>query len=400
MKVLVVCQYYWPEHFQVTDQCEELVKRGHQVTVLTGLPNYPGGKILDEYRHGKNREQERNGVRIIRVPLIERGSNPIQLGLNYHSFAWSASRMVSKLDDDFDVVFVPQTSPVTMVEPAVRYKRRHHVPLLVYCLDLWPESMKVVLGNRLPSLIKFYGAISKRLYGAADLIAVQSPAFPEYLVGEHGLQVEKVVLLPQFADSEYLAHELTEHHEGFNFLVMGNMGRAQDIPVILDAVERMRAKTDFKVHFVGSGSCFNETQEYVNRSGLDDRIILHGARPYEEMESFYRMADACILALNGDSWVGTTVPSRLQGYMAAGKPVVAAVRGGAATVIEKADCGLVAPAGDSATLAKLMDRVLEDRSVLDGKGENGRSYFIRHFSKETHMDALEQMLENLCKGAR
>lgn len=123
MKVLVVSQYYWPEHFQVTDECEELVARGHEVTVLTGLPNYPSGRIPKEYRKGQNRRQEKAGVKIIRAGLIERGSNPMQLALNYHSFAFAASRLVSSLESDFDVVYVPEISPVTMIEPAVRYKK-------------------------------------------------------------------------------------------------------------------------------------------------------------------------------------------------------------------------------------------------------------------------------------
>lgn len=401
LRILVVSQYYWPEDFQIVGECEDLVARGHKVTVLTGLPNYPSGHIPDEYRHGKNRRQLHNGVEIIRVPLLERGGNPIRLGLNYHSFSWFASRAVRRLEGDFDVVYVPQTSPVMMVKPASLYKRLHGTPLLVYCLDLWPESLKVVIGNRLKFLVKHYGRISKKLYGAADILAIQSPAFADYLEETHGLPREGMRFLPQFASTEYLDMDLDEVHEGVNFLIAGNMGRAQDIPVILRAVEEMRAKRGFKVHFVGDGSCFEETRRYVEEHNLGDRVVLHGRRPYEEMPDWYRKADACILALNGDTWVGTTIPTRLQGYMAAGKPVVAAARGGIELVVREAGCGYVVPAGNHTSLALQLDAIVADPSLLAGRGAAGRAYFSRNFTREMHMETLEgMMLELAGKGER
>ena len=396
MNILVVSQYYWPEDFQIVGECEDLVARGHKVTVLTGLPNYPSGRIPEEYRHGENRRQEHNGVEIIRVPLLERGGNPLQLGLNYHSFSWFASNAVREMDGDYDVVYVPQTSPVTMVKPAALYKRLHDVPLLVYCLDLWPESLKVVIGNRLKFLVRHYGRVSRKLYGAADLVAVQSPSFMEYLSQTHGVLRERMALLPQFASTEYLDMDLSSSHDGINFLIAGNMGRAQDIPVILRAVELMKHREGFTVHFVGDGSCYEETRQYINTHGLSDRIVLHGRRPYEEMPEWYRIADACIIALNGDTWVGTTIPTRLQGYMAAGKPVVAAARGGIEEVVTSSGCGWAVSAGDSAMLAERLDAIVSEPSLLEGRGEAGRDYFRRFFTREMHMDVLEDMLLRLC----
>lgn len=397
MKILVVSQYYWPEHFQITDECEELVARGHEVTVLTGLPNYPSGTIAEGYRRGLNRSQVRGGVEIKRVPLVARGSSPIRLGLNYHSFSWFAKRAVRSLAPDFDVVYVPEISPVTMIEPGALYKELYGAPLFVYCMDLWPESLKNVLGSRLPSVVRRYEGISRRLYKAADVLAVQSPAFVEYLRDLHGVDESKMVYLPQFADSGYLDGDFNEAHEGVNFLVMGNMGRAQDIPVLLEAVDMMGARSGFAVHFVGSGSCFEQTENEIRRRGLGDRVVLHGARPYGEMASFYAVADACLLALNGDTWIGTTIPSRLQGYMAAGKPVFAAANGGAASVIKESACGNAVRAGDSAGLARLMDDFVSNPESYRDCGSRARSYFSKNFKKEIHMDRLEGILLRLAE---
>lgn len=396
MKILVVTQYYWPESFQITDECEDLVSRGHEVTVLTGLPNYPSGKIDADYTRGRNRIQQHNGVRIIRVPLIARGHNPLRLALNYYSFAWSSTKAVEKLNGDFDVVYVPEISPVTMVRAAARYKKMHHTPLLVYCLDLWPESLKNVLGNHGKSIINHYKKVSGELYRSADLVPVQSPAFSDYLFDTHSISRDKTPYLPQFANTDYLSMNLCSDHDGVNFLIAGNMGRAQDIPVILRAVEKMKIKKGFRVHFIGNGSCFEATSRYVEDHGLTDRIELHGRRPYEEMPDWYRLADACILALNGDTWVGTTVPTRLQGYMAAGKPVIAAARGGIDGVINASGCGICVPAGDSDSLALALDAFVDNPALLDGCGEAGRNYFRENFTKEQHMDELEKMLLGLC----
>ena len=147
MKILVVCQHYWPESFQITAICEDLVKRGHEVTALVGLPNYPTGNIPEEYRNGGNRYQEKDGVKIIRAEEVGRKPGIWGRARNYYSYANSAKHKTRELDGDFDVVFAYQLSPVMMAEPAVAYKKRTGAPVLLYCCELWPESMKVLIGQ-------------------------------------------------------------------------------------------------------------------------------------------------------------------------------------------------------------------------------------------------------------
>ena len=141
MKILVICQYYSPEPFRHSDICEELVKRGHEVTVVTGLPNYPMGKIYDGFRHGKKRDEQINGVKIHRCFIIGRRHGAIFRFLNYYSYAISSHFYVKHLKDDFDVVFVNQLSPVMMAKAGITYKKKHNKKLVLYCLDLWPESL-------------------------------------------------------------------------------------------------------------------------------------------------------------------------------------------------------------------------------------------------------------------
>lgn len=395
IRILVVCQHYWPESFQIVDICEELVNRGHEVTVLAGLPNYPSGVIPEDYRGGKNREQVHNGVRIIRASEIARGKGTVRLALNYYSFSNSAVRIARHLTEEYDIVFAYQLSPVMMARPAAELKQLKGIPMLLYCCDLWPESMKVMLGDKLPSVIRHYGKVSKRIYDSADLIAVQSPSFKDYFREVHGIKKEKLRYIPQFSTDGANGVIPTAEHEDVVFLTAGNIGRAQDMPVVLQAIDKMSSKTGFQYHIVGDGSCLEESRAFVESHGLDDRVVFHGRVPVEEMQSWYSKADACIIALNGDTWVGTTLPARLQGYMAAGKTVFGAINGGAQKVIEMSGCGGAVPAGDIEGLARLLDGYLDDPSLFAHCGKAGRNYFETNFSKTSYVDTIEQTFVEL-----
>ena len=397
MKILVVCQHYWPETFQITDICEGLARRGHQVTALVGLPNYPVGTVRPDYRFGKNRNQERNGVRIIRSFEIGRGHNPFTLALNYYSFAISATRIAERLDESFDLVFVYQLSPVLMSLPGIRYAEKHKVPLVLYCCDFWPESMKVILGDRFKIVFNYYKRLSQRIYSKADKLIVQSPAFLEYFETIHGIRSSKMAYVPHFATAAASATLEKLPHEGVNFFVMGNIGRAQDVLVILNAVRSMTVTKRFTVHFVGEGACLPQAKDFVTRFHLQDCVVFHGKRPVEEMNAFYAVADAFILTLNGDTWVGTTIPSRLQGYMSAGRPIFAAINGGARYVIEDAQCGAVVPAGDFKALATLLDGFIDKPQTYAQCGQNGKTYFNEHFSKESILNSLERIFNDVRK---
>lgn len=402
MRLLVVCQHYWPETFQVTDVCEELAARGHDVTVLTGIPNYPKGYIFEGYEHGANRQQNRNGVDIVRAWEFPRGDGgPVRLAANYYSFSLSGKRLARKLEGHFDAVFAYQLSPVMMAEPAVEYAKANDVPLLLYCCDLWPESMKVVLGSKGRALLSHYKKVSGRLYQSADAIAVQSPAFIDYFDQMHGIGGERVSYVPQFATGEYLDLDLSRKFDGnTQFLIAGNVGRAQDMDVVLTAAEIALEESAFTLHIVGDGSMLDESKELARRLGLEGRVLFHGRRPNAEMPEWYRRTDACILALDGSTWVGTTLPSRLQGYMAAGKPVLAAIDGGARTVIVESGCGKAVSAKDAKGLAALMGEFCRDHGAFEACGERGREYFRRNFTRKQHVNAIENLLVYLVERNR
>ena len=396
MKILTFCQYYYPEDFQITPICEQLVSDGHEVTVVTGLPNYPTGVIPEEYKHG-HRDEVLNGVHIIRCHEVGRKKGAAHLALNYFSYVCSASQKVKDLPTDFDIIFVYQLSPVLMALPALKYKKKHDIPMLLYCCDLWPESMKVYVPSESNFAFKWVKKISKKVYTAADMIACQSTSFLSYMEKTHAIRKEKLTYIPAFADETYLTQNYTPEGEVVDFVFLGNLGIVQNLMEVLQAIELIKDVAGFKVHFVGDGSALDEMKTFVLEHKLENIVFFYGRRPMSQMPQFYKLADACLVSLKADSQAGLTLPTKVQGYMAAGKTILAMLDGSAKKVIEDAKCGLVAPAGDIHAYAKILKEFIVNKEKYKCCGENARKYFVHNFTKEICMKKLENEMEKIVR---
>lgn len=399
MKILVVCQYFHPEAFQINDICRELVKAGDQVTVLTGLPNYPSGIVPEAYRHGRNREEIWESVRVVRCFEMGRGRGALCLGLNYLSYCLSAAKKIRTLGREFDAIFVYQLSPVLMAYPGVVLKKWIKKPLYLYCCDIWPESVKIMVKRESSLLFRVVKKISTALYRKCDVIAVQSPAFFDYFERVHGIPSQRLCYIPQYADSQYLARDFSLDNGVWDFVFLGNVGNAQGIDTIIAAAESLRADFRFVVHIVGDGSFLETAKALVWEKDLAEFVRFYGRQPVERMPEYYELADACLLTLTSEAGlIGRTIPSKLQGYMAAGKMVIGAIDGPAREVIEESACGLCTGAGDTAGLAEKMAEFMNRPEEYRNCGENGRAYFVKHFSREQYLKKTREILEDLAEA--
>ena len=393
-KILVVCQHYYPENFQITPICEQLVEDGYDVTILTGLPNYPTGIVPDEYKKG-HRDEIINGVHVVRGYEIGRRKGPLWLAINYVSFTLSFLHKVNMLSGDFDIVLVYQLSPVLMALPGIKYANKHKVPLMIYCCDLWPESMKMYIKNEKNILFRAMKRISQKVYSRADVLAVQSKSFINYMEQTHGIKRDKMIYMPAFADETYLETDFTSDDNVVDFVFLGNLGIAQNLISVLEAVNKIKDVPNFKVHFVGDGSCLGQMKEFVNNNGLEDIVQFYGRRPVEEMPKFYKLADACLVSLKADNATGLTLPSKVQGYMAAGLPIIGMIDGSAQEVIAEAKCGLCVNADDVDGFARVMKNFIENKEEYRDFGLNGRKYFKDNFNKRKLLDSIEKSIDNL-----
>lgn len=392
MNILIVSQRYAPEQFQINEIAPELVRRGHRVTVLTGVPNYPQGEIYDGYEKGKRREETVDGVRIIRVRERPRKHGKLNLLRNYLSFAFFGARRARRLPGDFDLVLCYQLSPVSMLRPAVAYARKYKKPLLCYCLDIWPESAKDHMPIRF--IYRMIGAYARRMYAACDRIAVTSEPFMEYLTRVNGVDPRKMEYIPQHADASMLGMDLSAEENGIaDFLYAGNFGKAQTLQVIIRAAAELKDRSDFRVHMVGDGSRRGELETLARELGVAEKFVFYGNQPRASMPDFYRKADALLLTLRGNNEVGNTMPGKLQTYMTVGKPIFGAINGAADQVIRASDCGRCVPAGDAEGLARLMREYLNHPERFAACGANARRYFGEHFTFEIYMSALESAME-------
>lgn len=393
MKILVVCQYYYPEPFRITDICESLVKKGHDVTVLTGLPNYPEGRVADEYRKGNKKEETLNGVKVLRSFEIGRGNNSLKLFLNYLSYTLSGSLKALFMKDKFDIVLVNQLSPVVMAIPAIVYKKKHKKKVMLYCLDLWPASLTAGGVSEGSFIYKLFMKLSKWIYNSVDSIAVTSIMFKEYFNGTLGIAEKDIIHLPQYAEDLFIETVEVLKNGKYNFVFAGNVGDMQSVETIVRAAYELRERTDMIFHIVGDGSKLEECKELSNQLKLRN-IIFYGRKPISEMPQFYGLADAMLLTLKNDKTISYTLPGKVQSYMAARKPIIAAINGEANRVIEEADCGLCCDAENYKELANLIVRFC-DVDNKEKMSKNSYDYYIKNYNKEKFMSVLENTLINL-----
>lgn len=395
MKILVVCQHYWPEPYPLEDICEEMVRRGHTVHVLTGVPNYPMGYIYEDYRHGKNRKQVHNGVQITRTFTIGRRNNILFRMLNYFSFFISSTLYAWRLKEAYDVVFTNQTSPVMMVNAAMVYGKKHRKKTVLYCMDLWPASLAA--GGIQPSspIYKAFGKISKWLYRKADRILITSQMFRDYFQQEFEIGGNTVEYLPQYASGLFDALPPRVKDGKVNLMFAGNIGAAQSIPTILNAAKLLRDYPQLQWHIVGDGSELENAKLLAQQLELTN-VVFYGRKPLEQMPTYYAMADAMLLTLTADGFISMTLPGKAQTYMAAGKPIIAAANGEIPKVLQNAHCGYCAPAEDAEGLAAAVRQFL-DCPEPEKLGENGRNYYLNHFTRDMFMDKLELELKQAAR---
>lgn len=392
MNLLFVCQYYYPERIGLTDICEELVKRNHNITVLTGLPNYPEGKVPKEYKFFKKRKENVNGVNIRRCFEIGRRKGKMMLGINYISFMISSMFNIVFLGKRFDKVFCYQHSPVTMAMAAVLYKKIYKKELVLYCFDLWPESLKTYNINEKSVIFKFIKRVSKHIYKNCDKIIISSKPFKEYFEEVHQIESNKIKYIPQHS-IDFGVNNNKKDDEKIHFLFAGNIGKMQNIECIIKAVNEIKHKEEFVVDIVGYGSNYEDLIEMTKKLRLEEKIIFHGRKSKEELKKYYDNAEAMLLTLKGNNFVSKTLPLKLQSYMSTGKPIIASIEGAAHEIINESNCGVCVEPDDYKALSQMMYDYIKNKKKYEELGINGRKYFEKNFDLITSVDKLVKELE-------
>ena len=402
MRLLIVSQYFWPENFRVNDFATAMKARGHDVTVLTGQPNYPEGRIFEDYRHDPGRFSSLDGIRVVRVPIIPRGTRSWQLVLNYFSFVVTGLTVgIWKLRGrPFDAIFVFQTSPITAAIPAVVLRRLKSAPLLMWVLDLWPETLAAIGVVRSPRLLALVGQMVSFIYRRCDAILAQSQAFFSN-IARYSADAEKIRYFPGWPESVFAADkaepgaEMAGAGDAFTVLFAGNIGEAQDFPAILAAAEMLRSEP-IRWLIVGDGRAAQAMRGEIARRGLENSVILLGRYPIERMPAFFAGADALLVSLRKEPIWAMTIPGKVQSYLAAGRPILGMLDGEGARVIRESGAGFAGPAGDAEALAKnvlaMKGASAQEREAM---GRAGILYCRREFDRERLLSSFEAWTSEL-----
>jgi colanic acid biosynthesis glycosyl transferase WcaI len=402
LKLLIVTQYFWPENFRVNDLVMELQRRGHEVTVLTAWPNYPEGVVNPEFRAAPHQFSNYEGAEVVRVPFMPRGKGSARLVLNYMSFVASVASLGAwKLRGRaYDAVFVFQPSPITACLPAIWIGRLKRAPVVLWVLDLWPETLAAIGVVRSPRLLASIGKLVAYIYRNCALVLGQSRSF-ERNIAHYAGDAQRFRYFPGWAESPLqsslqsttVAPEMAELSDTFNVLFAGNIGDAQDFPAILDAAEMLRERRDIRWVIVGDGRAGDWVRSEIDRRGLHDSVRLLGRHPLERMPAFFRGAHALLVSLKPDAVFAMTIPGKVQTYLAAGVPLLGMLDGEGARVIEESGAGLVAPAGDSAALARnVVALAATSEAERRSMGARGIDYSRREFDRGTLVSQLEAWL--------
>lgn len=404
MKVLVVSQYFWPETFIINDLVKTLFLQGHEVVVATGKPNYPEGLLFSGYEAaGVARETFGAGIEVIRVPLRPRGAaGALNLLLNYSSFAlsglWYFPRLLRGRDFDSILMFAP--SPITSAIPAIFLKWRKKAHLAIWVQDLWPESLAATGFIRNPWLLKMVGWLVRGIYTCADTLLIQSKAF-QAPVSRYA-RADKIIYYPNSVDVSGLSDEggdaipddlATLLESNFCVVFAGNIGKAQAVENLVDAAINLKDLADCKLVLVGSGSMLKWIQERKVTDELDN-LILAGRFPMNVMPQIYQRAACLVVTLKNEEIFSYTIPSKVQAYLAAGKPILAALNGEGARVVSEASAGLTCPAEDAEALSQAVRSLYAmTKSERELMGAAGRAYFFAHFEMNRQAQRLVEIFE-------
>lgn len=408
MRILISTQYYWPEGFVINDLARLLVERGHSVTVLTGKPNYPQGNVYPGYRAWGTARETHDGVEILRLPIIPRGQRSRgRLAINYLSFVLSAGLLGPLMlrGHKFDVILVYGVSPLLQALPAIGIAKLQRTPLVTWVQDLWPESLSATGYVRNGMALRLVSALVGVIYRASDRILIQSEAFRTPVA--YYAAPEKIVHYPNpyveqpGGDASAAAHALAQRMgQGFSVVFAGNLGSAQALDTTLGAAAALAHRPDIRIFLVGSGSEQEHVQREIARLGLGN-VELCGRYPTADMGAILPAAGCLLVTLRADPIFAYTVPSKVQAYLAAGRPIIAVLDGEGARLVGEAGAGFAVPAEDATGLAAAIETMADlPEPKRHAMGKNGRSYYEQHYTADELVDTLADQLADVTKQER
>lgn len=403
MRILVVSQYYFPEQMRIIDICETLVSKGHQVSVVTGIPNYPQGKFYKGYGWFKKRKEIINGVEIYRLPIVPRGKNFIGLSLNYFSFVFSGWIFSFRKNPEADMVFTYEISPITQCLVGIWIGNRKRIPIVSYILDLWPESFQAVTGISSHWILRYLQRMVDYVYRKSTKILTSSKSYIQ-TIEKRDTPLDKIEFWPQYAEEFYqpikknnLENELLQQNGKLNIVFAGNVGIAQGLEILIPVAKKIKS-SGLAICFViiGDGRAKESLQKQIATANLTEYFLFIEKQPATKIPAYLACTDAALVVLKKSLIFSKTIPAKVQSYLACGIPVIVSADGEVQQVVKEAKAGFVADSEDAEGLFKAIVAFskldIQERGMLRN---NAKDYSEKMFSKEKLICRLEDIFQSL-----
>ncbi|UNC93619.1 glycosyltransferase family 4 protein [Candidatus Contubernalis alkaliaceticus] len=424
MRILMLTQWFDPEpHFKGLEFARELKRRGHEVQVLTGFPNYPGGSLYPGYRVRPLQREVLEGIPVIRVPLYpSHDKSSLRRMANYFSFAFSASLLGTLLVKKADCMHVYHP-PATVGFPALALNFFRRIPFVYDVQDLWPDTLGATGMLSQGPILKSVDWWCRRLYQRAACVAVLSPGFKKALI-KRGVPPEKIEVIYNWSEEkqflscrkkqeqplQHQAGDSPQHKERrqlaqslglqgkFNIIFAGTMGQAQALDAVLSAAARIAGKYPrIQFVFVGGGVDVPRLKQRAAEMKLDNVIFLPRL-PLSEIGAVLELAEVLLVHLKDDPLFSITIPSKTQSYLAVGKPILMGVRGDAADLVKQAGAGITCTPQDPDSIAGAVEKLYNLQGPqLEALGRAGRDFYQRELSLVTGVKKFEAIFERIAK---
>jgi len=407
MRILILTQWFDPEPtFKGLAFARALTQLGHEVRVITGFPNYPGGKVYPGYRIRPWKKELLEGVHVTRVMLFpSHGRSAFGRVLNYVSFAASAALagILSRFRPDVMYVYHP---PLTVGLAALVIHVFRQVPFVYDIQDLWPDTLAATGMIRSKRILTVIGSLSRWVNRRATRIIAQSPGFVARLL-DQGVPAKKIRLIYNWCDEQALSQRAREPAfdvdvlgDRFNVVFAGNMGKAQALDSVLEAA-RLVAEVDGRIQwvFVGSGTEVDSLQDQVRGAGMSS-VVFVPRLPMDEIGYVLDAADALLVHLRDEPLFTITLPSKTQAYLYAGRPIIMGVRGNAAELVTQAGAGVCVRPEDPRSIADGVLQLAElSPAARSEMGRRGRRFYDETMSLESGARQMVESLEDAINAA-
>lgn len=402
MKILLLTQWFDPEPtFKGLAFAKELKRQGHEVQVLTGFPNYPSGKIYDGYKLKLYQREEIEGISILRVALYpNHDSSALKRIFNYISFAFMAMIFGIFATKKADVIYAYHP-PLTVGIAAIFIKFFRRTPIVYDIQDMWPDTLKAtgMLNNN--KILNLIDSVCKLVYRFVDHIVVLCPGFKKLLI-ERDVPEEKISIIYNWCDEQGLTQAQPAKVEyqqlmqnKFNIVFAGNMGKAQALDTILEVAKNIQHIQDIQFIFVGGGTETERLKQRLSTENISNTVFIP-RMPMAEVGGVLELSNLLLVHLKKDPLFEITIPSKTQAYMAMGQPLLMAVAGDAANLVQRAECGCVAISENIESIQQAILKIYHLPASEQLKmGLNARKFYLQELSLESGVKQFVEVFEKV-----